>query len=265
MVSSKILMSENSEMEQRGDHRMQCMWSPLWSWPPVQKLKNVVSWWINACSHERKQFCLESDGFEQDFDEWKFWNGAKGGPQDAMHVVPPLVLTTSSKIEKLVFQMKKCLFWWKETVLFRIWNGAKGGPQDAMHVVPPLVLTTSSKIEKVVFQMKKCLFWWKETVLFRIGWFRARKQRGDHRMQCMWSPLWSWPQVQKLKNLFFRWKNACSDERKQFCLESDGFEQDFDEWKFWNGAKGKGGPQDAMYVVPPLVLTTSSKIEKLCL
>ena len=31
MVSSKILMSENFEMEQRGDQRMQCMWSPLWS------------------------------------------------------------------------------------------------------------------------------------------------------------------------------------------------------------------------------------------
>ena len=36
--------------------------------------------------------------------------GTKGGPKDAMHVVPPLVLTTTSKIENLVFQMKKCFF-----------------------------------------------------------------------------------------------------------------------------------------------------------
>ena len=116
MVSSKILMSENFEMEQRGDQRMQCMWSPLWSWPQLQKLKNLFFKWKNASSHERKQFCKNR--------------------------------MVSSKI-----------------------------------------------LMSENFEME---------------------QRGDQRMQCMWSPLWSWPQLQKLKTLFFKWKNASSHERKQF-------------------------------------------------
>ena len=168
MVWRKILSNEYFEMNQRGDHSMPCMWSPLWFWPPLENLKNMffrwkkalfswketVSfrirwfgarfWWVKIlkwtkgettvcsasgppfgfdhhfktwktcfsdekkiCFHERKQFRLESDGLEQDFDEWKFWDGPKGGPQYAVHVVPPLVLTTTSKLEKHVFQMKK--------------------------------------------------------------------------------------------------------------------------------------------------------------
>ena len=139
-----------------------------------------------------------------------------------------------------------------------------------MHVVPPLVLTTTSKIENLVFQMKKCFFSWKETVLFRIGWFRAR---------FWWVKILKWSKGGTkgcnacgppfgLDHNFKNWKTCFSNEKmlllmkgNSFSLESDGFEQDFDEWKFWNGAKG--GPKDAMHVVPPLVLTTTSKIEKL--
>ena len=81
------------------------------------------------------------DGLEEDFEERKFWNGPKGGPQYACHVVPPLVLTKNSKIEILVFKMKKCLFLSKEIVRLELdgleedfeerkfWNGPKGGPQ----------------------------------------------------------------------------------------------------------------------------------------
>ena len=44
----------------------------------------------------------------------------------SMHVVPPVVLGQNSKIEKLLFKMKKCSFSQKEIVLIRIgWFGAR--------------------------------------------------------------------------------------------------------------------------------------------
>ena len=52
-------------------------------------------------------FRLELDGLEQDFDEWKFWHGPKGGPQYALHVVPPLVLTITSNNPKTCFLNEK--------------------------------------------------------------------------------------------------------------------------------------------------------------
>ena len=41
-VWSKILMSENSDMDQRGDHSIHCMWSPLWYWLKLQTIQKLV-------------------------------------------------------------------------------------------------------------------------------------------------------------------------------------------------------------------------------
>ena len=163
MVWRKILVSENFEMDQGGTTGCNAYGPPFGLDHKFKNWKTLFSRWINACSHERKQFRLEPDGFGQDFDEWKFWNGPKGRPQDAMHVVPPLILTTSSKIEKRCFLMNKCLFSWKETVSFRIgWFRArfwwvkilkwsKGATTGCNACGPPFGLTTSSKIEKLCF------------------------------------------------------------------------------------------------------------------
>ena len=96
--------------------------SPLWFLQKIQKLKNVFLRWKNDCFYKRKYFRSESDGLEEGFHEWKFWHGPKG--DHSMHVVPPLVFTKNSKIEKLVFKMKKCLFLWKEIVRIG-WFGAR--------------------------------------------------------------------------------------------------------------------------------------------
>ena len=120
-------------MDQRGDHSMHCMWSPLWYWLKFKPSKtcflnekNDFFWvfrWKEIVS------TVESDMFfkwkkceflEQDFQEWKFWHGPKGGPQYALHVVPPLVLTKIQTIQNMFFKWKKCEFFWKEIVSIRI-------------------------------------------------------------------------------------------------------------------------------------------------
>ena len=175
---------------------------------------------------------LELDGLEEDFEERKFWNGPKGGPQYACHVVPPLVLTKNSKIEILVFKMKKCLFLSKEIVSIRIgWFGGrfwgkkilkwtKGGTTVSMHVMwsPLWFWRKNSKIEILVYKMKKCLFLSKEIVSIRIGWFGGRfwgkkilKWTKGGTTVCMscGPPFGFDEKIQKLKYLFLRWKNAC--------------------------------------------------------
>ena len=200
---------------------------------PSDSKRNCFLSWKQAFFHLKNKF-------------FNFWNCGQEQRGDHMH----------------------CILWSPQ---WKFWNGPKGGPQDAMHVVPPLLLTTSSNIEKLVFQMKKCLFSWKETVSFRIGWFWGKilmsenfemDQRGDHRMQCMWSPLCSWPQFQKLKNLFFRWKNACFHERKQFRLESDGFEARF--WWVKILKWTKGGTTGCNACGPPFALEHKFKNWKTC-
>ena len=176
MVWRKILRKENFEMDQRGDHSMHVMWSPLWFW--------------------RK----------------------------------------NSKIEILVFKMKKCLFLSKEIVSIRIgWFGGrfwgkkilkwtKGGTTVCMSCGPPFGFDEKIQKLKYLFKMKKCLFLSKEIVSIRIGWFGGRfwgkkilkwtKGGTTVSMHVMWSPLWFWQKIQKLKYLFLRWKNACFYQRK---------------------------------------------------
>ena len=282
MVWSTILMSENFHMDQRGDHSMQCMWSPLWFWPPIQKSRNLFFKWKNACFHERKQFRLQWDGLEQDFHEWKFNLDQRGDHSMQCMWSPLWFWPPIQKSKNLFFKWKNACF--HERKQFRLeWDGLEQDfhewkfnlDQRGDHSMQCMWSSlwfwlTNSKIEKLVFEMKKCLFSWKETVSFRMGWFGARfwwvkiftwTKGGTTACNACGPPYGFDHQFKNRKTCFSRWKNACFHERKQFRLEWDGLEQDFDEWKFSNGPKG--GPQYAMHVVPPMVLTTNSKIEKL--
>ena len=139
------------------------------------------------------------------------------------------------KFKNFGFKLKKCFFSWKEIVSIRIgWFRpsttnilmSENFDMDqrghhSMHVVPPLVLT---KIQKLVFKLKKCLISRKEIVSIRFGWFQQSTtnilvsenfdmdKRWHHSMHVV--PPLVLTKIQKFKNLFLSWKNACFHERK---------------------------------------------------
>ena len=104
----------------------------------------------------------------------------------------------------------------------------KGGTTVCMSCGPPFGFDEKI-LEILVFKMKKCLFLSKEIVSIRIGWFGGRfwgkkilkwtKGGTTVSMHVMWSPLWFWQKIQKLKYLFLRWKNACFYQRKCFVFK----------------------------------------------